>query len=37
MSKLNDFISNNSHVFKLVGFIVTVVTIFVAADQLPPL
>lgn len=32
MSKLNDFIENNSNIFKLVGFIVTIVTIFVTAD-----
>ena len=32
MSKLNDFIANNSNIFKLIGFIVTIVTIFVTAD-----
>ncbi len=32
MSKLNDFIANNSSIFKLTGFIVAIITIFVAVD-----
>ena len=33
MSKLNDFIKENTYVFKLVGFIATVVGLFIAADS----
>jgi hypothetical protein len=32
MSKLNDFIANNSNIFKLIGSIAVIVTIFIAVD-----